>query len=167
MIYLYLLAIVAANLSVAHFGPSVLPYTAFILIPFDMVTRDHLHVKWKSESKFYLNKMLMLVSTGSLISLLLNYDAKAIAAASFFAFLISGLLDTIVFELLSKKNFFFRVNMSNMASALADSIVFPLVAFGALDPQLMSKQATAKFVGGVVWAGILSIYFKKELSCKR
>lgn len=156
MIFMYLATIVVANLVVTHFGPQFLPLTAFILIPFDMVTRDYLHVRWKGQNEFYLNKMLMLVAAGSTISLLINWESKSVSVASFFALFIAGLIDTIVFELMGKKPFMVRVNFSNAASALADSFIFPLVAFSLVDPRLIFKQATAKFVGGVLWSILLS-----------
>jgi hypothetical protein len=50
MIILYLAAIVAANLSVAHFGPSVAVLNAFLFIGLDLTTRDALHERWRGRN---------------------------------------------------------------------------------------------------------------------
>ena len=46
MIILYLVAIILANLSVAHFGPSVAVVNAFLFIGLDLTARDALHERW-------------------------------------------------------------------------------------------------------------------------
>jgi len=45
-ILIFLLAIIAANLSVAYFGPVSTPINAFLLIGLDLSLRDHIHDKW-------------------------------------------------------------------------------------------------------------------------
>ena len=45
-VVLYLFAIVAANLLVARFGPSVTIINAFLFIGLDLTTRDGLHEAW-------------------------------------------------------------------------------------------------------------------------
>ena len=45
-VIVYLISIVAANLSILWFGPSVAPVTAFILIALDLTLRDLLHDYW-------------------------------------------------------------------------------------------------------------------------
>lgn len=47
LITLYLFAIVAANLLVAEFGPSVTILNAFLFIGLDITVRDHLHERWE------------------------------------------------------------------------------------------------------------------------
>jgi queuosine precursor transporter len=65
MILVYLLAVVAANLAVAHFGPASTPLVAFALIGLDVTARDALHERWRRRGLF--PKMLALVA-GSLLS---------------------------------------------------------------------------------------------------
>ena len=67
MIALYLLAVVIANLVVAHYGQPALPFTAFLLVPLDLVTRDVLHHEWKHDRLW--PKMTALIAAGSLLAL--------------------------------------------------------------------------------------------------
>lgn len=53
MILMYLAAIVAANLLVARFGPSVVVLNAFLFIGLDITTRDSLHDRWRADSGMY------------------------------------------------------------------------------------------------------------------
>ena len=39
-----------ANLSVAYFGPVSTPINAFLLIAFDLVSRDSLHERWNHKN---------------------------------------------------------------------------------------------------------------------
>lgn len=47
LIWLYFMAISVANGLVTHFGQDALPFTAFFLIPFDLVVRDLLQDRWQ------------------------------------------------------------------------------------------------------------------------
>lgn len=155
MIYviLYLLAIVLANLSVARFGVSVTIINAFLFIGLDLTARDKLHMAWHKNNLFV--KMLLLIAAGSLLSWFLNRDAGQIALASFIAFSSAGFVDSVVFHLLRNKSQFVRINGSNIPSALADSIVFPTLAFGSFLPLIVLGQFAAKVLGGFVWSLLL------------
>jgi len=48
LVSLYLVAIVAANLSVAYFGASASIFNAFLFIGLDLTTRDLLHEQWRT-----------------------------------------------------------------------------------------------------------------------
>lgn len=48
-VLVYLIAIVAANLSVAYFGPQATIVNAFLLIGLDLSTRDKLHELWRND----------------------------------------------------------------------------------------------------------------------
>jgi hypothetical protein len=48
LVLAYLVAIVAANWSVSHWGPRAAVYNAFILIGLDLVARDRLHDAWRA-----------------------------------------------------------------------------------------------------------------------
>ena len=160
MIYIaiYLITIVCANLSIVMFGPSVAIINAFIFIGVDLSIRDKLHMEWKGE-KLWL-KMAMLIIAGSVISVLFNLDAARIAAASAAAFLFAGLIDTGIFQKLIDKNWMIRANGSNVGGAAADSIMFPLLAFGFFPGVhwIILGQFAAKVAGGFVAAWVISRY---------
>ena len=149
LIALYLSAIVAANLLVVWFGPAISILNAFLFIGLDITTRDYLHEIWRKN--LYL-KMLALIASGSVISYLLNYNAGPIALASFVSFLVAGLVDFAVYQILRDKSRKLKVNGSNVLSSAVDSITFPLIAFG-WPPMLgiMAGQFVAKVAGGFVW----------------
>lgn len=154
MIALYLIAIVAANLSVAWFGPSMTIVNAFLFIGLDLTTRDALHDRWRNDRLWL--RMLALIATGGALSWLVNADAGWIAVASTVAFLAAGLADVVVYRVLGERSRRLRVNGSNVVSAAVDSLVFPTIAFGALMPAIVLGQWMAKVLGGAIWYEVLS-----------
>ncbi len=153
-VLMYLAAIVLANLTVAMFGPSMTIVNAFLFIGLDLVARDKLHDTWRDNNLWL--KMAALIATGSVISWLLNRDAGQIALASFVAFLLAGIADTVSYHLLRNRAWWQRVNGSNVVSAAVDSIVFPTLAFGALLPAIVVGQFAAKVAGGAMWSMIVN-----------
>lgn len=154
MVLIYLAAIVAANLSVAAFGPGVSILNAFLFIGLDLTTRDTLHERW--QHRHLLPKMAVLVVAGSALSWLLNQDAGRIALASAVAFGAAALADTLVYHLARRSSRVTRMNASNSVSAAVDSILFPTIAFGGFLPWVTLGQYVAKVGGGAVWAWILT-----------
>ena len=152
-VVLYLFAIVAANLLVARFGPSVTIINAFLFIGLDLTTRDGLHEAWGKNGLWW--KMLLLIGAGSLISYALNSAAGQIALASFVAFAAAGVTDTIVYQALHKRAWMVKVNGSNVASAAVERIAFPTIAFSAFLPLIDLGQFAAKVGGGFMWAWII------------
>ena len=152
-IVLYLLAIVAANLLVAHFGPSVTVVNAFLFVGLDLTTRDGLHDAWGG--RWLWPKMLALIAVGSVISYALNRNAGQIALASFVAFACAGVADAIVYQILHDRNWMVKANGSNIVAAAADSILFPTLAFGAFLPLIILGQFAAKVGGGYAWALVI------------
>lgn len=151
LVALYLSAIVAANLLVAQFGPSISIINAFLFIGLDITTRDHLHESWSGRGLW--PRMLALIATGSVLSWWLNRDAGTIALASFLAFAAAGLVDTVTYHLLGDRDRMVKINGSNVASAAVDSLVFPVIAFGL--PVLwwiVAGQFAAKVCGGALWS---------------
>jgi queuosine precursor transporter len=65
-VVLYLAAIVAANLTVAAFGPGVSVVNAFLLIGLDLTVRDRLHDAWEGRELWL--RMAVLIATGGAIS---------------------------------------------------------------------------------------------------
>lgn len=155
LIVLYLTAIVAANLLVAQFGPSVTILNAFLFIGLDLTTRDALHERWQGRNLW--RNMLLLIGAGSLLSAALNWQAGQIALASFVAFAVSGVVDTLVYKALGERTRLVRMNGSNVVSAAVDSLIFPALAFGfPLMWSIVLGQFVAKVAGGFLWSLVLS-----------
>lgn len=159
LIFIYLLSNILANLSVTWFGEWSLLLNGFLFIGLDITARDSLHEKWHNNGLVW--KMGLLILSGSLLSYLLNIDSYRIAIASFIGFTCSATIDTIVYAMLDDKSKTIKVNGSNMASALSDSIVFPFIAFGYLNFIICFGQFIVKVLGGFVWERILNLFEKK------
>ena len=159
MIYvlLYLVAIVAANLITARFGPAASYFNAFALIGLDLVVKDRLQDFW--QHRHLLVKMGALIATGSLLSYALNRDAGSIALASFVAFGAAALVDALIYQRLRRRPWLTRSNGSNVPAAAVDSLVFPTIAFGGLNPWITLGQFVAKVAGGLVWSVVLNRYY--------
>ena len=148
--FLYLFAIIAANMIVTWLGAWVTPITSFVFIGLDITTRDKLHDSWKGRGLLW--KMSLLIFCGSALSFIINRNAARVAFASFAAFLVSSAIDAVVYHFIARSRFE-RVNWSNLASAAADSILFPAIAFGWPPPlEIVYGQATAKIAGGLFWS---------------
>lgn len=153
-IVLYLVAIVAANLSVAYFGPNSAILNAFLFIALDLTARDKLHDAWSGKGLAW--RMVVLIATGSILSWVLNRDAGPIALASFIAFMLANVADTLTYHVLGSRAKLVKVNGSNLVSAAVDSLVFPTLAFGGLLWPIVIGQFVAKVVGGFVWSVVLN-----------
>lgn len=158
MVLFYLVANVAANLFVSRFGQAALVFTAFILIPFDLAARDILHDRWRGNA--LVPRMVTLIATASVITFAVNASALNIAIASTAAFVSAASIDTAVYHLLRDKSRLMRMNASNACSAVVDSIVFPMVAFGSLEAILSAAQSSLKFIGGFAWSIALVRFIK-------
>jgi uncharacterized PurR-regulated membrane protein YhhQ (DUF165 family) len=152
----YAVAMVAANLLVATFGPAISPINAFLLIGLDLTLRDWLHVRLKTWQMGGL-----ILGTGAL-TYLLNPAAGMIAVASAVSFLVAALIDWAVF-VKTTGSWIKRANVSNTAGAAVDSLLFPTIAFGALMPEIVALQFVAKVSGGAVWSYVLEKKLKHEL----
>lgn len=150
---LYLGAIVLANLTVALFGPVMTIINAFLFIGLDLTSRDYLHEAWGNQGLIW--KMTLLIAAGSIITWILNNDTGKIALASFIAFASAAMIDTMTYQLLKNKQYIVKINGSNIASALTDSVIFPTLAFGEFMPLIIFGQFAAKISGGFVWSLIL------------
>jgi hypothetical protein len=153
LVLAYLGAIIAANLLVSCFGPSIAALNAFLFIGLDLSTRDRLHALWQDRALW--PHMLALVAGGGLLSLLLG-GASRVALASCLAFVLAGIADTAVYHILRQHSWQWRANGSNLVAAAVDSLCFLLLAFGW--PMLWSvilSQLFAKVAGGTFWATLL------------
>ena len=154
MIYsgIFIFALVAANLLVAWLGPWFSPVNSFVLIGLDLSIRDKLHDTWQTHLPF---KMGGLILAASGISYLLNPATGMIAIASFVAFALAMLTDTLAYHFLKEKPWFIRSNGSNIAGATVDSVTFPTIAFGGLMPEIVALQFISKVAGGVLWSFVI------------
>jgi len=146
----YIAAIGFANVLVTRYGHAALPFTAFAIIPFDMTARNVLHELWRGP--WLIPKMGSLILCGASVSFLLGGASLPVCVASFLAFATSGAVDSLVYQVLFDRTPLVKMNASNGAAAVTDSIVFPVVAFGSLSLPIMAAQASMKFVGGFVWS---------------
>ena len=145
----YLLSMVLANITVTVLGPWFSPVNAFVLIGFDLVARDWLHLRLRPL------QLLALVLSGSAITVVVSPGASQVAIASGCAFMLAAFADWAVFSVLKDRPWIARANGSNAAGALVDSIIFPTIAFGALMPAVIALQFLAKVSGGAVWSFLL------------
>lgn len=152
-VLMYLSAIVAANLTVAAWGPSMVIINAFLFIGLDLTARDRLHDYWRGHH--LVAKMAALILAGSLLSWGINQSAGRIAVASAVAFAVAAALDALIYAAAIRRPAFVRVNGSNLAGAAADSLIFPALAFGVFLPWVILGQFVAKVAGGLVWWSIL------------
>jgi uncharacterized PurR-regulated membrane protein YhhQ (DUF165 family) len=152
----YAVAMIAANLLVATFGPSVTAINAFLLIGLDLTLRDWLHFRLKTWQMGGL-----IIGTG-LITYGLNPALGMIAVASAVSFLAASIVDWAIF-VKTTGSWIKRANVSNTAGAAVDSLLFPTIAFGALMPEIVALQFVAKVSGGAVWSYVLEKKLKHEL----
>lgn len=151
-IAIYAMAMTAANLSIAAFGPWISPINAFLFIGLDLTLRDWLHERL---SKM---QMLFLIAVSGLITYCFNAGAGKIAVASALSFSIAAVVDWLVFSKV-KGSWMKRSTTSNIAGAAVDSVVFPTIAFGVLMPQIIALQFVAKVIGGYVWSILIKKFF--------
>jgi uncharacterized PurR-regulated membrane protein YhhQ (DUF165 family) len=144
----YAFAMTAANLLIVKFGVWMSPVNSFFLIGLTLVLRDWLHVRLKSW------QMALLITGSGIITYLLNPAAAQIAIASSVAFTLAALVDWAIFAKVTG-TWFKRSNVSNVASAAVDSVVFPTIAFGVLMPEIVLAQFASKIIGGFIWSFVL------------
>jgi uncharacterized PurR-regulated membrane protein YhhQ (DUF165 family) len=160
---LYLGAIVAANLTLARFGPDAAIPVGFLLIGLDLVARDRLHDKLAARSRTQLVAgMGAIIAAGGALSYVLSLALGSgplvgrIALASCFAFTVAATLDAITYAVLPARRPWLRSAGSNVPAAAADSYLFLALAFpGPVALGLVAGQFVAKSLGGAVWAAIL------------
>lgn len=148
---IFICSLVAANLSVAMFGPWVSPINAFLLIGLDLSLRDKLHDQWNGNPV----KIGSLIGVAGLVSYLINPASGMIAIASVCAFCASMVVDSVVYQKMKRHPWFVKTNISNIAGAATDSLIFPTIAFGGLLWHIVLLQFVAKIFGGFVWSLIL------------
>jgi len=150
LVAMYLGAVVLANVTFGVWGMAVEPWNSMLLIGLDLTARDRLHEAWGRRGLVW--KMGALILAGSAISALFGLVFEGVvrvAVASAVAFASTATVDALVFGLLPRR--WLRINGSNAVGAVVDSFVFPTVAFGVVDWDLVVYFAAVKFVGGAIW----------------
>lgn len=142
----YVLSICIANFLIFKFGPVMSIINSFYLIGLDMVLRDSIH-----DAIGVKGALLMSLLAGA-ISYAINPATGMIAIASVAAFTASATADAITYQLLNGNSWIKRVNWSNASGSIVDSIVFPVIAFGAFMPSIILGQIAAKMAGGFMWS---------------
>jgi uncharacterized PurR-regulated membrane protein YhhQ (DUF165 family) len=150
LVALWLGAIVAANLIAAHYGPEATVYTAFGLVALTLVVRDSLHDRWAGDGRWW--KMTLLIAAGGVLAYIASADAGRIAVASCIAFAVAESVDALVYHLARRWSWLERSNVSNVAGAAVDSILFPTIAFGGFIWAVTFGQFVAKVAGGVLFS---------------
>lgn len=153
LVTMYLTTITLANLLVSWYGPAVAIFNAFAFIGLDLVARDRLHEHWQGRALW--PRMLILITIGGLLAYALGGDPR-ISLASCLAFIAAGCADALAYQQLRGRPWLARANGSNLAGAAADSLLFPLLAFGwpLLWPVVVGQFA-AKLFGGLLWSLLL------------
>lgn len=158
----YLAAVVMANLAVAQFGRAAAPWVAFLAIGFDLSARDALHEHWAG--RWLVWRLGALITAGSALSWLLAPASGPVALASTAAFAAAATCDGALYHALRARSRAAKMGWSNLAGAAADSLLFPAIAFGVFDWQLVTVQFGAKVFGGWLWmAAILYVRASREV----
>lgn len=152
LVLAFLGAIVAANLSLTHWGPSAIVPNAFVLIGLDLVTRDRLADFWGTRRW---SRMLLLIAAGGLLSWWVNRSAATIAEASAVSFAAAECCEAVAYHLLRRQRWTDRAPRAATVGAIVDSVVFPTLAFGAFAFGTSLTQFAAKLAGAVVWTWIV------------
>lgn len=160
LVLIYLIAIVTANLLASWLGPSITIFSAFVFIGLDLSLRDRLHDEWKDHLVL---KMSALIAAGGLLSYFANPAAGRIAIASTVAFTVAATADGVVYHLAQRYEKFHQMNLSNVAGAAFDSVLFPLIAFGGFLPFITAGQFAAKVGGGAVWAAVILLVRRQRV----
>lgn len=156
LILVYILSVTLANLSAATFGIWATPFNAFLLIGLEITSRDVLH------SRITKPQMFGVITVAGVLSFLININTTMIAVASLISVSVACLLDYYVFGKV-KGGWWKKSNTSNVFSSLADSVLFPTIAFGVLSIPVILAQFTLKVIGGLFW----STLFVRLKSLKR
>lgn len=165
-IALYIGAIVLANWLVTRYGQAALPFTAFFLIPFDLIVRDLMQDRWQ-QSKWsivpnpLLFRMAGLILLGAAVSFGTATGSLRVNLASLTAFLVAGTIDALTYQRMIRYGRIFRINGATVIAAITDSIIFALVAFTSVSWALVGAQAGMKIAGGFVWSLVMYRFFKK------
>lgn len=149
----FLAAAVAANLIIEAKGPDYAPIVGAGLIGFGLVARDRLHRRWETSRLGLALGMGVLIVAGAALTYAVNADAADVAKWSALAFGAGIVADTLAFSALARADWHTRIDLSNAAGAVVDSVVFlgGLFGFGNEIGLVIAAQIFAKIAGGLLW----------------
>jgi hypothetical protein len=153
LVALWLAAIVAANLTLTHFGPGWILPNAFFLIGLDFITRDRLADFWGTTRWL---KMALMIAAGGALSYWLNRNAAQIAFASTVSFCAAELVEAIAYHLLRRQPWADRAPKAALLAAAVDSVVFPTLAFHQFVFTVSFGQFCAKLAGATFWTWVIA-----------
>lgn len=150
-IFLYIIAIVFANILTAQFPPFkffglLIPQGTF-LIGLTFVLRDHVQIQYNRKITYYVIGIALILSA---ISTVILGNGINIVIASAISFAISELTDTEIFTRW-KGSIKSRIIISGTIGSLLDSIAFTLIAgfpIQGMIGQLVVKTVM-QFIGGL------------------
>lgn len=154
----YLISIVLGNLIVYHLGRWGVLITSFVFIPFDFVIRCYIHEVFRGRRLYTV--LFSVISLGAICTYIINVGAGSVALGSVLGFTVAGIVGSIVYQVLIHKKAFYKVNGSDIAALIADSVVFQIVAFGSLVWAVTTGQIVVKILGGLMWYYILFVKLK-------
>lgn len=158
VVTVFVTVMAAANLSIAAIGPWFLPVTAFFAVGVVLVSRDYLHDVWRDRwGGGFWPRMLAMIAAAAALSYTVDQSSGRIALASVCALIGAALVETATFQAVFERPWMQRSNLSNIAGALADSVIFPVVAFGFGFNGLVlliATQAATKAAGGLFWSAL-------------
>jgi len=158
---LYIGAIVAANWLVTRYGQAALPWTAFCLIPFDLIIRDLFQDRWQNLSGLRW-RMGLLILAGAIVSLATMTGSLRVNLASLVAFTVAGVCDALTYQRMIRYGRIFRINGATILAAVTDSIVFAFIAFDHASWRLAALQSATKIAGGFVWSLLMYRFFRTQ-----
>jgi len=154
LVFIFVFAVTGANLLVQQIGPNISIVTAFFLVGLGMTTRGFLQECWGPGH--LTRNMIALTALGCLGSLLINRDTLQLVIGSGVGMAAALLAGTWTHTRLAHRSLTQRINGANLASAFADSLFFPLIAFGWPPLVLViCGQFIAKVLGGYCWSVVL------------
>lgn len=153
LVALWLGAIIAANLTLTHYGPGWILPNAFFLIGLDFITRDRLADFWGTTRWA---KMGLLIATGGALSYWLNRNAAQIAFASTVSFCAAELVEAVAYHGLRARPWTDRAPKAALLAAVVDSVVFPTLAFHEFVFTVSFGQFCAKLAGATFWTWVIA-----------
>lgn len=163
LVLVYVGMIVIANGVVSRYGQEALPFTAFMLIPLDLVVRDLLQDRWQIRRRGQMYAMMLtLIFGGSLVSYWTTIASPRIATASMAAFCLTGMIDLLTYQAMVKLGRVFRINAATVVAAITDTLIFVAIAFDNADTMLVVYQIAAKCCGGLFWSLVLYRFFRSS-----
>lgn len=149
-LFVYISAIVSANVLSAHFG--LVPVGFGLVVTagtyaagFALLSRDFVH------TYLGVRAVLLGIAVGVILSWFLATPALAMASAV--AFLVAELVDMLVFLWIRPRGFVRAALISNCVSAPVDTVLFLWIA----GFPLMFESIVGQMVGKILWATIIPL----------